>query len=52
KIPQKMNGFKSHVDIEQEMSRTVWSSLSIDVFERSWEDFLTKHGLNGNKWLS
>ncbi|MED6202834.1 hypothetical protein PIB30_109550, partial [Stylosanthes scabra] len=52
KIPQKLNGFKGHIDIEQEMSRVVWSSLSTDIFERDWEAFLTKHGLCGNKWLS
>ncbi|MED6187554.1 hypothetical protein PIB30_077575 [Stylosanthes scabra] len=46
KVPQKLNGFKGHVDIEQEMSQIVWSSLSIDIFERDWEAFLTnKNGV-------
>ncbi|MED6145934.1 hypothetical protein PIB30_029669 [Stylosanthes scabra] len=38
--------------MEQEMSQIVWSSMSIDMFERDWEAFITKYGLTENKWLS
>ncbi|MED6191120.1 hypothetical protein PIB30_113056, partial [Stylosanthes scabra] len=52
KIPQKLNGFKGHIEIEQEMSNVVWSSHSIYMFETNWKEFITKHDLSGNKWLT
>ncbi|XP_015964844.1 protein FAR-RED IMPAIRED RESPONSE 1-like [Arachis duranensis] len=52
KIPRKINGYKGHIDIEQEMSHVVWNSYTKDAFDRNWNDFLTKYGLGGNKWLS
>ncbi|RYR31830.1 hypothetical protein Ahy_B01g056750 [Arachis hypogaea] len=52
KIPSKLNGYKGHIDIEQEMSHVVWNSYTKDDFDRNWNDFLTKYGLRGNKWLS
>ncbi|XP_025625108.1 protein FAR1-RELATED SEQUENCE 5-like [Arachis hypogaea] len=51
KIPSKLNGYKGHIDIEQEMSHVVWNSYTKDEFDINWNDFLTKHGLGGNKWL-
>ncbi|KAL4394711.1 hypothetical protein AHAS_Ahas02G0179300 [Arachis hypogaea] len=52
KIPRKLNGYKGHIDIEQEMSHVVWNSYTKDAFDRNWNDFLTKYGLGGKKWLS
>ncbi|RYR20437.1 hypothetical protein Ahy_B03g065554 [Arachis hypogaea] len=52
KIPSKLNGYKGHADIEQEMSQVVWNSHSKDSFDRNWNDFLLKYGLVDNKWLS
>ncbi|XP_057734202.1 protein FAR-RED IMPAIRED RESPONSE 1-like [Arachis stenosperma] len=52
KIPHKLNGYKRHDKIEQEMSYAVWNSYTKDAFDRNWNDFLTKYGLGGNKWLS
>ncbi|RYR09650.1 hypothetical protein Ahy_B05g078035 isoform B [Arachis hypogaea] len=52
KIPSKLNSYKGHIDIEQEMSRVVWNSYTKDEFDKNWNDFLTKYGLGGNKWLS
>ncbi|XP_015933166.1 protein FAR-RED ELONGATED HYPOCOTYL 3-like [Arachis duranensis] len=34
------------------MSHVVWKSYIKDTFDRNWNDFLTKYGLEGNKWLS
>ncbi|XP_057760415.1 protein FAR1-RELATED SEQUENCE 5-like [Arachis stenosperma] len=51
KIPSKLNDYKGHIDIEQEMSHVVWNSYTKDAFDRNWNDFLTKYGLRGNKWL-
>ncbi|XP_016199853.1 protein FAR-RED ELONGATED HYPOCOTYL 3-like [Arachis ipaensis] len=34
------------------MSHVVWNSYTKDAFDRNWNDFLTKYGLGGNKWLS
>ncbi|RYR19242.1 hypothetical protein Ahy_B03g063969 [Arachis hypogaea] len=34
------------------MSHVVWNSYTKDAFDRNWNDFLTKYGLEGNKWLS
>ncbi|QHN99609.1 Protein FAR-RED IMPAIRED RESPONSE [Arachis hypogaea] len=52
KIPSKLNGYKGHADIEQEMSQVVWNSHSKDLFDRNWNDFLLNFGLANNKWLS
>ncbi|RYR26415.1 hypothetical protein Ahy_B02g060643 isoform K [Arachis hypogaea] len=52
KIPSKLNGYKGHADIEQEMSQVVWNSHSKDSFDRNWNDFLLNFGLVDNKWLS
>ncbi|RYR04866.1 hypothetical protein Ahy_B06g084665 [Arachis hypogaea] len=52
KIPRKLNGYKGHADIEQEMSQVVWNSHSKDSFDRNWNDFLLNFGLANNKWLS
>ncbi|RYQ82435.1 hypothetical protein Ahy_B10g101023 [Arachis hypogaea] len=52
KIPSKLNGYKGHADIEQEMSQVVWNSQSKDSFDRNWNDFLLNFGLVDNKWLS
>ncbi|RYR34914.1 hypothetical protein Ahy_A10g049971 [Arachis hypogaea] len=52
KIPSKLNGYKAHADIEQQMSHVVWNSHSKDSFDRNWNDFLVNFGLADNKWLS
>ncbi|RYR66205.1 hypothetical protein Ahy_A03g012175 [Arachis hypogaea] len=52
KIPSKLNGYKGHNKIEQEMSHVVWNSYTKEAFDRNWIDFLRKYGLGGNKWLS
>ncbi|RYR48986.1 hypothetical protein Ahy_A07g035213 [Arachis hypogaea] len=52
KIPRKLNGYKGHVEIEQELSQVVWNSHSKDSFDRNWNDFLLKYSLVDNKWLS
>ncbi|RYQ87961.1 hypothetical protein Ahy_B09g095453 isoform A [Arachis hypogaea] len=52
KIPSKLNRYKGHADIEQEMSQDVWNSHSKDSFDRNWNDFLLNFGLADNKWLS
>ncbi|RYR79527.1 hypothetical protein Ahy_A01g004336 [Arachis hypogaea] len=52
KIPSKLNGYKGHADIEQQMSHVVWNSHSKDSFDRNWNDFLVNFGLADNKWLS
>ncbi|RYR53915.1 hypothetical protein Ahy_A06g029156 [Arachis hypogaea] len=52
KIPSKLNGYKGHADIEQEMSHVVWNFHSKDSFDRNWNDFLLNFGLADNKWLS
>ncbi|RYR34935.1 hypothetical protein Ahy_A10g049995 [Arachis hypogaea] len=35
KIPSKLNGYKGHAEIEQEMSQVVWNSYSKDSFDRN-----------------
>ncbi|XP_015954656.1 protein FAR1-RELATED SEQUENCE 4-like [Arachis duranensis] len=52
KIPSKLNGYKGHNEIEQEMSHIVWNSYTKEAFGRNWIDFIGKYGLRGNKWLS
>ncbi|RYR49083.1 hypothetical protein Ahy_A07g035374 isoform C [Arachis hypogaea] len=52
KIPSKLNGYKRHEEIEQEMSHVVWNSFTKDAFDRNWNNFITKFGVGGNKWLS
>ncbi|RYR29177.1 hypothetical protein Ahy_B01g053507 [Arachis hypogaea] len=52
KITSKLNGYKRHQEIEQEMIHVVWNSLTKESFDRNWNDFLMKYGLGDNKWLS
>ncbi|RYR62064.1 hypothetical protein Ahy_A04g019401 [Arachis hypogaea] len=52
KTPRKLNGYKGHNKIEQEMSHVFWNSYTKEAFDRNWIDFLRKYGLGGNKWLS
>ncbi|XP_057724028.1 protein FAR1-RELATED SEQUENCE 4-like [Arachis stenosperma] len=52
KIPSKLNGYKGHNEIEQEMSHVAWNSYTKEAFDRNWIDFLRKYGLGSNKWLS
>ncbi|RYR28893.1 hypothetical protein Ahy_B01g053111 [Arachis hypogaea] len=49
KIPSKLNGYKGHLEIEQEMSHVVWNSHTKESFDRNWNDFLMKYGLVDNK---
>ncbi|RYR80036.1 hypothetical protein Ahy_A01g004819 [Arachis hypogaea] len=51
KIPNKLNGYKRHEEIEQEISHVVWNLFTNDAFDKNWNDFLTKYGLGSNKWL-
>ncbi|RYR45003.1 hypothetical protein Ahy_A08g041259 [Arachis hypogaea] len=50
--PSKLNGYKRHAEIEQELSQVVWNSHNKDSFDRNWNDFLLNFGLVDNKWLS
>ncbi|RYQ95459.1 hypothetical protein Ahy_B08g090759 [Arachis hypogaea] len=34
------------------MNHVVWNLFTKDAFDRNWNDFVTKFGLRGNKWLS
>ncbi|RYR04544.1 hypothetical protein Ahy_B06g084303 [Arachis hypogaea] len=52
KIPSKLNGFKGHTEIQEEMSQVVWNSHTKELFDKNWDDFLLKYGLMDNKWLS
>ncbi|RYR58276.1 hypothetical protein Ahy_A05g023933 isoform B [Arachis hypogaea] len=52
KISSKLNGYKGHLEIEQEMSHVVWNSQTKESFDRNWNDFMMKYGLVDNKWLS
>ncbi|XP_025678126.1 protein FAR1-RELATED SEQUENCE 4-like [Arachis hypogaea] len=52
KIPSKLNGYKGHNEIEQEMSHIVWNSYTKEAFDKNWIDFVRKYSLGGNKWLS
>ncbi|RYR79634.1 hypothetical protein Ahy_A01g004443 [Arachis hypogaea] len=52
KIPNKLNGYKRHDEINQDMNHVIWNSYTKDEFDRNYNDFITKYGLEGNKWLS
>ncbi|RYR04064.1 hypothetical protein Ahy_B06g083603 [Arachis hypogaea] len=52
KIPSKLNGYKRHKEIKQEMSHVIWNSFTKDTLYRNWNDFVTKFGIRSNKWLS
>ncbi|RYR08099.1 hypothetical protein Ahy_B05g075650 isoform A [Arachis hypogaea] len=41
---QKLNDYKRHKEIEQEMSHVVWNSFTKDAFDKNWNDFLMKYG--------
>ncbi|XP_072084579.1 protein FAR1-RELATED SEQUENCE 5-like [Arachis hypogaea] len=38
KIPSKLNGYKGHNEIEQDMSHVVWNSNTKEAFDRNWID--------------
>ncbi|RYR61687.1 hypothetical protein Ahy_A04g018892 [Arachis hypogaea] len=52
KIPSKLNGYKGHTEIQQEMSQVVWNSHTKESFDKNLDDFLLKYGLVDNKWFS
>ncbi|RYR59445.1 hypothetical protein Ahy_A05g025326 [Arachis hypogaea] len=52
KIPSKLNGYKRHKEIEQEMSHIIWNLFTKDALDRNWNDFVTKFGVGENKWRS
>ncbi|RYQ95999.1 hypothetical protein Ahy_B08g091423 [Arachis hypogaea] len=51
-IPHKLNGYKRHREIEQEISHVVYNSFIKNAFDRNWNDFHMKYDVGGNKWLS
>ncbi|RYR59468.1 hypothetical protein Ahy_A05g025360 isoform C [Arachis hypogaea] len=51
-IPNKLNGYKQHEEIEQEMIHVIWNSFTKDAIDRNWNDFVIKFGVRSNKWLS
>ncbi|RYR65948.1 hypothetical protein Ahy_A03g011871 isoform A [Arachis hypogaea] len=52
KILSKLNGYKGHIEIKQEMNQFIWNSHTKESFDRNWNAFLLKYGLVDNKWLS
>ncbi|RYR14803.1 hypothetical protein Ahy_B04g071503 isoform A [Arachis hypogaea] len=50
-IHRKLNGYKRHEKIEQ-VRHVVWNSFTKYAFDRNLNDFVTKYGVGGNKWLS
>ncbi|RYR25800.1 hypothetical protein Ahy_B02g059796 [Arachis hypogaea] len=50
--PKQTKRLQATQEIEQEMSYVVWNSFTKDAFDRNWDDFVTKYGLRGKKWLS
>ncbi|RYR67339.1 hypothetical protein Ahy_A03g013663 [Arachis hypogaea] len=49
KIPSKLNRYKGHAEIEQELSQVIWNSHNKDSFDRNWNDFFLNFGLVDNK---
>ncbi|KAF2292407.1 hypothetical protein GH714_022030 [Hevea brasiliensis] len=51
KVPEKFRSSNDYESISHEFKAVIYDSLSIEMFEINWNDFLKKHGMERNEWL-
>ncbi|XP_058006852.1 protein FAR-RED IMPAIRED RESPONSE 1-like [Hevea brasiliensis] len=52
KEPEKFRGVIDNDSACLEFKAVIYDSLTIEMFERNWNEFVVKHGLERNEWLS
>ncbi|XP_058002193.1 protein FAR-RED IMPAIRED RESPONSE 1-like [Hevea brasiliensis] len=52
KVPEKFKGVSDYDSACLEFKAVIYDSLTIEMFERNWNEFVVKHGLERNEWLS
>ncbi|XP_057989077.1 protein FAR1-RELATED SEQUENCE 5-like [Hevea brasiliensis] len=52
KVPEKFRGVIDYDSACLEFKAAIYDSLTIEMFERNWNEFVVKHGLERNEWLS
>ncbi|KAF2305274.1 hypothetical protein GH714_003442 [Hevea brasiliensis] len=52
KVPEKFKGVTDYDSACLEFKAVIYDSLTIEMFERNWNEFVVKHGLERNEWLS
>ncbi|KAF2283957.1 hypothetical protein GH714_017579 [Hevea brasiliensis] len=51
-VPEKFKGVVDYDSACLEFKAIIYDSLIIEMFERNWNEFVVKHGLERNEWLS
>ena len=51
KVPKKFKNFTDFNNTVLEFKSLVYDSLTKEMFERNWNQFLQKHGVKENDWL-
>ncbi|XP_057987586.1 protein FAR-RED IMPAIRED RESPONSE 1-like [Hevea brasiliensis] len=51
-VPEKFKGVTDYDSACLEFKAVIYDSLTIEMFERNWNEFVVKHGLERNEWLS
>ncbi|XP_058005422.1 protein FAR-RED IMPAIRED RESPONSE 1-like [Hevea brasiliensis] len=51
-VPEKFKGVIHYDSACLEFKAIIYGSLTIEMFERNWNEFIVKHGLERNEWLS
>ncbi|XP_058008148.1 protein FAR-RED IMPAIRED RESPONSE 1-like [Hevea brasiliensis] len=52
KVPEKFKGVTDYDSACLEFKAVIYDSLTIEMFERNWNEFVVKYGLERNEWLS
>ncbi|KAF2297145.1 hypothetical protein GH714_018164 [Hevea brasiliensis] len=51
KVLEKFKGVEDFTKPTNEFKALIFDSLTIEMFETNWNDFLTNYGLENNEWL-
>ncbi len=51
KLSEKFKGVEDFTKATNEFEALIFDNLTIEMFERDWNEFLTKYGLENNEWL-
>ncbi|KAF2295443.1 hypothetical protein GH714_032943 [Hevea brasiliensis] len=49
---EKFKGVEDFTKATNEFKALIFDTLMIEMFERNWNEFLTKYGLENNEWLT
>ncbi|XP_057986094.1 protein FAR1-RELATED SEQUENCE 5-like [Hevea brasiliensis] len=52
KLSKKFKGVEDFTKATNEFKALIFDTLTIEMFKRNWNEFLTKYGLENNEWLT